>query len=127
MKSFLAVLAGLAFTVVVAVVLDLVMHATGVYGTEISDMTTSDYLVALSYRLLSAIGAGWITARLAPSRPMYYAVLLGAIGTAIALVGLIFAWAMSPALGPVWYSLLLVVSAIPCTWLGGKLAGSRSA
>ncbi len=27
MKSFLAVLAGLAFTIVVAVVLDLVMHA----------------------------------------------------------------------------------------------------
>ncbi len=127
MKSFLAVLAGLAFTVVVATVLDLVMDAMGVFGNEVSDMSTSDFLLAFSYRLLSAIGAGWITARLAPSRPMYYAVLLGAIGTAIALVGLIFAWAMSPALGPLWYSLLLVVSAIPCTWLGGKLAGSRSA
>jgi hypothetical protein len=127
MKSFLAVLAGLAFTVVVAVVLDLVMHAIGVYGTEATDMTTSDFLLALSYRLMSAIGAGWITARLAPSRPMYLAVLLGAIGTAIALVGFIFAWAKSPALGPLWYSLLLVVTAIPCTWLGGKLAGSRNA
>ena len=77
MKSFLAVLAGLAFTVVVAVVLDVVMHVTGVYSEEISDMTTSDWLLALSYRLLSAIGAGWITARLAPSRPMFFAVLLG--------------------------------------------------
>ncbi|HET9474419.1 MAG TPA: hypothetical protein VFO82_11025 [Steroidobacteraceae bacterium] len=127
MKSFLAVLAGLAFTVVVAVVLDLVMHVTGVFGTEISDMTTSDFLLAFSYRVLSAIGAGWITARLAPSRPMYFAVLLGAIGTAIALLGLIFAWMLSPKLGPIWYSFLLVVSAIPCTWFGGKLAGSRSA
>ena len=34
MKSFLAVLAGLAFTVAVAVVLDLVMHAIGVFGTR---------------------------------------------------------------------------------------------
>jgi hypothetical protein len=127
MKNFLAVLAGLAFTVAVAVVLDLVMHAIGVFGTEISDMSTSDFLLAFSYRLLSAIGAGWITARLAASRPMFFAILLGAIGTAIALVGFIFAWAMSPALGPLWYSLLLVVTAIPCTWFGGKLAGSRSA
>ena len=107
MKSFLAVLAGLAFTVVVATVLDLVMHATGVFGTEVSDMSTSDFLLALSYRLLSAIGAGWITARLAPSRPMYYAVLLGAIGTAIALVGLIFAWARARLWGR---------SGIRCCW-----------
>ena len=127
MKSFLAVLAGLAFTFVVAVVLDLLMHVSGVYGTEVSDMTTSDWLIALSYRLLSAIGAGWVTARLAPSRPMYLAVMLGAIGTAIALLGVIFAWARSPDLGPIWYSLLLMLSAIPCTWLGGKLAGSRGA
>jgi hypothetical protein len=127
MKSFLAVLAGLAVAIVVAVVLDLVMHAAGVYGTQVSDMTTSDWLIALSYRLLSAIGAGWITARLAPSRPMYHAVLLGAIGAAIALLGVVFAWAKSPDLGPIWYSLLLMLSAIPCTWLGGRLAGTRSA
>ena len=126
MKSFLAVLAGLGFTVAVSVVLDLAMHAAGVFGAEATDMTTSDFLLAFSYRVLSAIGAGWITARLAPTRPMYFAVLLGAIGTAIALLGLIVAWAKSPDWGPLWYSLLLVVTAIPCTWLGGKLAGSRS-
>ncbi len=56
MKNFLAVVAGLAFTIVIAVGLDFVMHNTG------------------------------------------------------------------PALGPLWYPLLLVLTAIPCTWLGGMFA-----
>jgi hypothetical protein len=28
----------------------------------------------------------------------------------------------SPKLGPLWYPALLVVTALPCTWLGGKLS-----
>src|ERR1044072_9842467 len=100
MKAFAAAVAGLAFTIVVAVVLDLVMHSSGVFSDAVSAMTTPDWIIALSYRLLAAIGGGWITARLAPSRPMFYAVLLGGIGTAIGLAGLIVAWMQRPDLGP---------------------------
>ena len=49
---------------------------------------------------------------------MFLAVLLGAIGTAIALVGFIFAWAMSPAWDRSGIHSCLVVSAIPCTGSG---------
>lgn len=127
MKRFLAVIAGLAFTIAVAVAGDLVMHSSGVFSDDVSAMTTSDWVIALSYRLLSAIGGGWITARLAPSRPMFFAVLLGGIGTAVGLAGLIVAWMHRPDLGPMWYPLLLVLTAVPCTWLGGKLAAPRHA
>jgi hypothetical protein len=122
MKNFLAVIAGLAFTIVIAIGLDFVMHSSGVFSDEVSDMTTSDWLVAMSYRLVGAVGGGWITARLAQSRPQFFAIVLGIIGTVIGLAGLLVAWQASPALGPLWYPLALVVTAVPCTWLGGKLA-----
>ena len=121
MKSFLAVLAGLVFTVALSSGLDVVMHSTGVFPAEVTGMTTSDWIVAISYRLVAAIGGGWITARLAAARPMFLAMVLGGIGAFVGLLGLIGAWVASPKLGPLWYPLLLVVTALPCTWLGGKL------
>ena len=125
MKSFLAVLAGLVFTVVVSTGLDFLMHSTGVFPEnsveKVPEMTTAQWLIASSYRLVAAIGGGWITAQLAPARPMSLALVLGAIGTALALLGLIGAWIASPKLGPLWYPALLVITALPCTWLGGRL------
>jgi hypothetical protein len=125
MKSFLAVLAGLVFTVLVSTGLDAVMHSTGVFPEsaldKVPEMTTGQWLIAASYRLVAAIGGGWITARLAPSRPMFLALVLGGVGTVLALLGFIGALVASPKLGPLWYPALLVVTAVPCTWLGGKL------
>ena len=122
MKNFLAVLAGLVFTVALSTGLDVVMHSTGVFPEEVSGMTSGDWIVAISYRLVAAIGGGWITARLAPARPMLLAVVLGGIGTFLGLLGFIGAWVASPKLGPLWYPALLVITALPCTWLGGKLS-----
>lgn len=124
MKNFLAVIAGLAFVIVLSMGLDAVMHASGVFPEDADDMTTSRWVLALSYRLLIAIGGGWITARLAQSRPEIFAIVLGIIGTLIGLAGLVMAWMMRPHLGPLWYPALLVVTAVPCTWVGSKLAVS---
>jgi hypothetical protein len=50
MKSFLAVLAGLVFTVLVSVGLDGVMHSTGVFPEssleKVPEMTTAQWLIA---------------------------------------------------------------------------------
>lgn len=125
MKNFLAVIAGLAVVIVISTGLDLVMHKTGVFSYDNTAMTTGNWLLALAYRLVAAIAAGWVTARLAQTRPVFFAIVLGIIGTVIGLAGLFAAWAASPHLGPLWYPALLVVTAIPCTWLGGKLAEPR--
>ena len=127
MKNFLAVVAGLAFVVVLSMGLDTVMHRSGVFPEDPAGMTTGDWILALSYRLVIAVGGGWITARLAQSRAMLLAIVLGIIGTVVGLAGLAAAWMMRPNLGPLWYPTLLVVTAIPCTWLGGKLAAARAA
>ena len=130
MKNFLAVIAGLAFVIILSTGLDAVMHHTGVFPADPADtngMTTSDWVLALSYRLLIAVGGGWITARLAESRPVFFAIVLGIIGTIVGLAGLAMVWMMRPNLGPLWYPILLVVTAIPFTWLGARLAKPRSA
>jgi hypothetical protein len=122
MKNFLAVIAGLAVVIVISTGLDYVMHRTGVFSMDNTAMTTANWLLALAYRLAAAIAGGWVTARLAQSRPIFLAIVLGIIGTVIGLAGLLVAWMASPQLGPLWYPALLVVTAIPCTWLGGRLA-----
>jgi hypothetical protein len=122
MKNFLAVVAGLAFVIAVTKALDFAMERTGVFNLDTSQMSTGDYVLASVYRLAIAVGGGWITARLAASRPLFLAILLGVFGTVIALAGLLVVWYASPALGPLWYPLVLVLTAVPCTWLGGLLA-----
>jgi hypothetical protein len=121
MKNFLAVIAGLAVVIVISTGLDFVMHRAGVFSMDNTAMTTGNWLLALSYRLVAAIAGGWVTARLAQSRPEFFAIVLGIIGTVIGLAGLFVAWTASPLLGPLWYPALLVLTAIPCTWLGAKL------
>jgi hypothetical protein len=76
-------------------------------------------VTATIYRSLFTIAGGYVTAALAPSRPMLYAVILGIIGIVASTGGAIV---MIPRnLGPTWYPIALIVLALPCTWLGGKL------
>ncbi len=65
------------------------------------------------------VAAAWLTARIAPDRPMRHALILGGVGTVLALIGLLATW--NRGLGPNWYPLALVLLARPRCWLGGWL------
>jgi hypothetical protein len=121
MKSFLAVLAGLVFTIVVSTLLDFAMYYSGVFPSPSSNMTAIHWAIATAYRIAIAVAGCWLAAYLAPSRPMSHALITGAIGTVIALLGLVFTWNRGPAFGPHWYPILLLLTAMPSAWLGGKL------
>jgi len=121
MKSFLAVLAGLVFTIVITTALDMAMYQSGAFPHETADMTTGHWLIATGYRLVIAIVGCWLTARLAPANKMKHALILGGIGTVFAIAGAVVAWMKGPEFGPHWYAVLLVVTALPCAWIGGKL------
>jgi len=69
--------------------------------------------------VFGAAGA-WLAARLAPAHPMTHVMVLGALGTIVALIGVVATWNLD--LGPRWYPILLVVLAIPQSWVGGRLA-----
>jgi len=49
---------------------------------------------------------------------MRHAIILGVVGIVAGAIGVVVAWDLSPHH---WYPIALVVTALPCTWLGGKL------
>jgi hypothetical protein len=53
---------------------------------------------------------------------MAHAMLLGWVGLALSALGVVVTWNLGPGYGPRWYPISLVVTALPCAWLGGKLA-----
>jgi hypothetical protein len=118
-KSIWAIVAGVLFIIVVTTLVDGVLHLIRVYPPM--DQPLSDPLAALAtaYRIPISVAGAWLTARLAPEKPMRHALILGCAGVVLGLVGLLATW--NKGLGPHWYPIALVVLAIPQCWAGGKL------
>lgn len=120
LKGIGAVLAGVIFTVVTHAGTDLVLEKLGIFPPPSQGFHTTWMVVAATvYRSIFTIAGGYLTAALAPNRPMLYAVILGLIGIAASTAGAIIMIPLN--LGPIWYPIALIVLALPCTWLGGKL------
>jgi hypothetical protein len=118
-RSIGAIVAGLVFTVAGSLLVDFVLYALGVYPAE---QPLDDRLAALAtaYRVVIGVAGAWLTARLAPARPMQHAMILGFIGVVLGLAGVVVA-IKKPELGPLWYPIGLALLAIPQCWAGGKL------
>ncbi len=125
LRSLGALLLGFVVVVALSVGADQVMHGAGVFPPVGEPMESPAlFLLALAYRCLFTVAGGYVTARLAPRAPVSHAVILGVIGTAIALAGAV-ATIGRPDMGPAWYPIALVITALPCTWLGGVLHTSK--
>jgi hypothetical protein len=116
-----AVLAGLLVIVVQSIATDTVLHATGLFPPHGEPMADAPYMLALAYHILYGIAGGYVTARLAPDRPLGHALVLGGIGVVLSAIGAAVMWDA----GPAWYPLSLVVIALPCAWVGTRLHAGR--
>ena len=76
-------------------------------------------MTATIYRSIYTVAGGYITAALAPDPKIRYVLILGIIGVAASTLGAVVTIPMKIA--PTWYPIALVVLALPCVWLGGKL------
>jgi surface polysaccharide O-acyltransferase-like enzyme len=121
LRSVGAVVAGLLVVIIITTATDALLHATGIFPPWGQPMSDSLFLLAFAYRIVYGIVGGYITARLAPDKPVMHAVVLGAIGFVLSLAGAAATWNRGPEFGPKWYPLALIVIAIPTAWLGGKL------
>ena len=121
LRSVGAVLAGFLAVFIVTTVVDLVMHASGVFPPWGQPMSNSLFALATAYRVVITPAGGYITSRLAPYRPMWHAMILGVIGVALALAATVATWNRGPSFGPHWYPIALVITGLPCTWLGAML------
>jgi hypothetical protein len=120
-RSIGAIVAGLLFIFIVTTIVDVVLHAAGVFPPWGQPMSDALFGVATAYRIVISIAGCYITARMAPDRAMAHALWLGVIGVVISAIGAAVTWNRGPAFGPHWYPLLLVIVAMPCAWVGGKL------
>jgi hypothetical protein len=130
LKSILAIAAGVVFIVLTHTGTDFILESLGIFppppnraGPGQRFDVTWMVMTALIYRIVFQIAGGYLTALLAPSRPVLHAFILGCIGlimsTAAAITVIPLNW------GPAWYPIALAISALPSVWLGGWLAGRR--
>ena len=125
-RSIGAVLAGMAAGIILSLGTDIVLHAVGVFPPWGLPVSEAPLLLATAYRAVYGVASSYITARLAPDRPMQHALAGGAVGFVVSIVGAVVTWNRGPAFGPHWYPLALIVIAMPCAWVGGKLFGVQS-
>lgn len=118
-RSIGAVLAGMLVVVVLSLGTDLALHAAGIFPPLDQRMSDALLVLATAYRTVYAVVGGYVTAWLAPNRPLYHALVNGLIGVALSLLGAVLTW--NKALGPHWYPIALVITALPTAWAGGKL------
>jgi hypothetical protein len=122
LKSIVAVFAGAVASIVLSVGTDALMHATGIFPAGTEPINDALFALATMYRTIYGVVGAYITARLAPDRPMMHALVLGGFGVVASTAGAIAMWSKLPALGPKWYPLLLIALAVPPTWVRGKLS-----
>lgn len=118
-RSIVAVLVGMLTVVILSLGTDLALHAAGIFPPLGLRMSNALFVLATAYRTVYAVAGGYVTAWFAPNRPVYHAVVNGFIGVVLSLLGAVLTW--NKALGPHWYPLALVVTALPTAWIGGRL------
>jgi hypothetical protein len=117
LKGIGAILAGFITVFILSIGTDSVLESVGIFPPLGTVFNTWMLLLALIYRCAYTVAGGYITAMLAPGRPMRHAINLGIIGIIAATLGAAAGWNLSQH----WYPIALIVTALPCTWLGGKL------
>jgi hypothetical protein len=112
-------IAGSLASVILSLGTDIGLHAIGVFpalGQPVFDDRL--LLLATAYRTLYGVLSSYITARLAPDRPMQHALLGGAVGLVLN-IAVVATW--NKGLGPHWYPLALAALTMPIAWIGGAL------
>jgi hypothetical protein len=119
-NSAKAVGAGFLAVVFLSLAADEILHLAKVYPPWNQPMPEPGLnLLALAYRVAFTVLGGYLAARLSARAPMRQAWILGAMGTVFGLLGAAATWNLG--LGPRWYPIALVLTALPCTWLGGRM------
>jgi hypothetical protein len=116
-RTLWAIAAGFLTVVILSAAGDVACKVAGLIPADGSRPANALFGVFLAYRLAFTVLGGWLTARLAPEQPMRHALILGSVGTTVAVVGAI---AMG-SYGPGWYNAALILTALPLTLLGARL------
>lgn len=96
-KSIWAVLAGVIVIVLLSAGTDTALETLGIFTPpDQGFFTTWMVITAFVYRFIYTVIGGYVTASLAPDRPLRHAVILGIVGTVLGIIGCFVAWDLSP-------------------------------
>ena len=115
-RSILALFAGFVVNVVLSLATDFALQFAGVLHMPMNDAQSA---LAAAYRTIYAVIGSYVVARLAPYRPMQHALFGAAMGMVIAGAGAAATW--NKNLGPHWYPVVLILTAMPTGWAGAKI------
>jgi len=122
-RSVGAVFFGMIVVIVLSVGTDALLRVMGVFPRGGQRMSDPQFVIATVYRIVFGIIGGFVTAVLAPIRPMQHALFYGFVGFGLSCVG--YLGSRNLNLGPSWYPIALIVTSIPCAWVGGLLLVGR--
>jgi len=125
LRSIGAVAAGSIVGIVLSIATDALMHGTGIFPPFGQPMSDGLFGLALAYRVIYGVLGSYIIALLSTDRPMRNALIGGLLGFVASTVGAVVTWNKGPEFGPHWYPLALIVTTLPCAWVGGKLRLSQ--
>lgn len=111
----------MVFGIAITIGTDFVLHAIRIFPPWDQRVPDALLLLATVYRTVYGLAAAWLTARIAPYRPIHHALVGGAMGFLANIAGTIATWNGGPAFQPHWYPLALIVLALPTAYAGGKL------
>jgi hypothetical protein len=121
LRSIVAIVVGFLAVVVLSLGTDQVLHILKVYPPWGDPMPQQGLnALALSYRIVFTVFGSYLAAKIAPRNPMRHAMILGFIGLAFGTAGAVATIPMH--LSPAWYPIAIAATAVPCAWIGGKMA-----
>jgi hypothetical protein len=118
-RSIWAIVAGFIVVVVLSNGTDVLLSKLGIVPPLAQWHADRLFVWATIYRIVYGIIGSYITARLAPQRPMKHAMIGAIIGMVLGTAAAIGTW--NKDMGPHWYPIALVVVAVPTAWIGAKL------
>ena len=120
-RSILALVAGFVAVVILSIGTDILMVKMGVFPKLGDPMSDNLLLIATAYRTVIGVIGSYVTARVAPYRPMFHALLGGVVGLVISTAAAVATWNQPVAIGHHWYPLALIATVMPTAWAGGKI------
>ncbi len=125
LRSIAAVLVGFVLIGALSVGADMVLRQAMPTAFDAAGRVDSVpvLLLMMGYVGLFAVTGCYLTARLAPRRPMLHAMVLGVLGLAFNVAGSVALWDTAP----VWYHVASLTLVMPYAWLGGRIRESELA
>lgn len=118
LKSTGAIATGFFAAAILSIATDVILEQSGVMKTDpFSENPSWLILLIIAYRFIYNTAGCYIAALLAPTKPMRHAMIIGFIGLALSIIGTMVMWEKAVA----WYNISIILIALPCAWIGGKL------